>query len=177
MQAGRLAATALEPLQLLALQAAAQAEAARQAVESARAQWAAAVGVPSEALADSVLHTPAIDDVHAFAWPDAAALREAAVFNRVDLALALAAYDQADAAWREQVARRHPDLTLGPGYTYDVGDRKLVLAMSAELPVNDRYDAAIAAAQARREAAGRQVEAVPEIGRASSGERRCQNVW
>src|SRR3546814_20598221 len=102
MQAGRLAATALEPLQLLALQAAAQADAARQAVESARAQLAAAVGVPSEALADSVLHTPAIDDVHAFALPDAAALREAAVFNRVDLALALAAYDQADAAWREQ---------------------------------------------------------------------------
>src|SRR3546814_12330765 len=82
MQAGRLAATALEPLQLLALQAAAQADAARQAVESARAQLAAAVGVPSEALADSVLHTPAIDDVHAFALPDAAALREAAVFNR-----------------------------------------------------------------------------------------------
>lgn len=160
MQAGLLSATALEPVQLLALQAAAQADAARQAVASARGQLAAAVGVPADALADSVLHTPAIDNVHAFTLPDAAALREAAAFNRVDLALALAAYDQADAAWREQVARRHPDLTLGPGYTYDVGDRKLVLAMSSELPVNDRYDAAIAAAQARREAAARQVEAV-----------------
>ncbi|MDX2300197.1 MAG: TolC family protein [Xanthomonadaceae bacterium] len=160
VSAGVLPEAERERARLLALQDEAQARVARQAVVAARAQLAAAVGVRADALADVLLQLPAVDEVGSWQPPGAADLREAAVFNRVDLAQALAAYDETEAAWRETVARKHPDLTLGPGYTYDVGDRKLVLAMSAEVPVNDRHDAAIASAQAHREAAARHVEAV-----------------
>ena len=118
----------------------------------ARNRLAAARGVSSNALATLQPDVPALDGLVGLAL-DWNRFHEAAVINRLDLAEALSGYDEADAAWREQLTRRYPGLTLGPGYAYDRGDRKLVMGAGAELPVFTRYDATVAAASARREAA------------------------
>jgi outer membrane protein TolC len=122
-------------------------------IRAARVKLAAAVGLTPAAFEEIQLAAPGLSDPVATLTFDWDAYHEAAVINRLDLAESLAAYDVADAAWREQMTRRWPDLTLGPGYTYDRGDRKLVLGIAGELPVVTRYDAAIAAAAAQREAA------------------------
>jgi outer membrane protein TolC len=71
-----------------------------------------------------------------------------AVAARLDLRAKLAEFRAADAAWRAELARRYPDLNLGPGYTYDQGDRKITFTLSGELPIFSHNDAAIARARA-----------------------------
>jgi len=87
VSAGLLPAAERERARLLTLQDETQAQAARQAVRAARAQLAAALGVGAAALADVALQLPALDAVDAWQAPAAADLREATLFNRVDLAL------------------------------------------------------------------------------------------
>jgi outer membrane protein TolC len=63
-----------------------------------------------------------------------------------------------DAAWRTEVKRRIPDLNLGPGYTYDHGERRITFTLSAELPLFNHNDAAIARAAADRDRAIAEVD-------------------
>lgn len=74
----------------------------------------------------------------------------AAVATRLDLRSRLAEFQAADAAWRTEIARRTPDLNLGPGYTFDQGVDKITFSLSGELPVFARNNAAIATAAAER---------------------------
>jgi outer membrane protein, heavy metal efflux system len=73
-----------------------------------------------------------------------------AVAARLDLRAKLAEFRVADAAWRTEIAKRTPDLNLGPGYTYDRGEQKITFTISGELPLYARNDAAIARASAER---------------------------
>ncbi len=120
-------------------------------------QLGAAVGLPPEGLA--AIHITPFPDSAAFVpnWPD---LRHAVLFDRLDLAEALSAYAEADAKWREQLASRWPDLTLGPGVAFDRGEHKWTLGVSGELPVGARVDGMTTAAHARRSAAAQHVIAV-----------------
>ncbi len=81
---------------------------------------------------------------------DAADLTEAAVASRLDLRAKLAEFRAVDAAWRAEQARRYPDLSLGPGYTFDRGDRKVTFNFSAELPLYSQNQAGMARADAER---------------------------
>jgi outer membrane protein TolC len=87
-------------------------------------------------------------------------LSEQALLTRPDLDAALAAYDMREVELAQQVHAQYPQLSIGPGYTYDHGIRKLTLGLSAALPVLNQNQGPIAEALAQREAAGRHAEAV-----------------
>jgi outer membrane protein TolC len=82
---------------------------------------------------------------------ESAAIAAAAAATRLDLRAKLAEMRVADAAWRSEVAKRIPDLNLGPGYTYDQGVNKVTFTIAAELPIFARNDAGIARAAAERQ--------------------------
>lgn len=153
VNAGAWPAPELERARVALLQTDLQVQQSENGIHVARGKLAAAVGLTSAAFEAIQVAAPDLGDLTTTTTFDRDEYHEAAVINRLDLAESLAAYDVTDAAWREQMTRRWPDLTLGPGYTYDRGDRKLVLGVGAELPVFTRYDAGIAAAAAQREAA------------------------
>jgi CRISPR system Cascade subunit CasA len=127
--------------------------------QGGRAALAGVLGVPVQALDGQML-----------AWRDFTAPRAAlpmlppqerarAIAARADVLHALAAYDQAEADVRVQVAQRMPALSLGPGYTWERGLVKLPFALNLALPAWDGNRAGIAAAEAHRAQAGAALEA------------------
>lgn len=78
-------------------------------------------------------------------------LEAQAIGGRLDLRAKLAEFRGADAAWRAEVAKRYPDLALGPGYMYDQGDRKVTFSLSFELPIHSHNAGGIARARADRD--------------------------
>jgi cobalt-zinc-cadmium efflux system outer membrane protein len=85
-------------------------------------------------------------------------LENLAIGSRLDLRAKIAEFRGADAAWRAEVAKRYPDLALGPGYMYDQGDRKVTFSLSFELPVHSHNAGAIARARADRDRVAAEAE-------------------
>jgi cobalt-zinc-cadmium efflux system outer membrane protein len=133
--------------------AAALAEAGRLA--AARDALAAAIGIPRGALPDQL-------DVSAV--PPAVSiderLQQLALTARPDVLAALAHYQAADAALRLEVKNQYPDVHLAPGLGWDQGAFRWTLGASAELPLFNRHEGAIARAEAERTRAGAQLLAV-----------------
>jgi len=119
-------------------------------LHTARYDLADAMGVPAAQLARRSLGASCAPAA-APALPTFAQLQESALVARLDLRAKLAEFRAVDAAFRTEVARRIPDLNLGPGYTYDLGDRKITFTVSGELPIFSHNDAAIARASADRD--------------------------
>jgi len=90
---------------------------------------------------------------------DAAALRRLALRNRLDVHRKLLEFGAADAEVKAAVAAQNPDITLGPGYTWDQGDNIWSLAIGMSLPPAAQARASIREAQARRELAAEQFAA------------------
>jgi cobalt-zinc-cadmium efflux system outer membrane protein len=90
---------------------------------------------------------------------DAGALRRLALRNRLDVHRKLLEFGAADAEVKTAVAAQNPDITLGPGYTWDQGDNIWSLAIGMTLPPAAQTRAAIREAQARRELAAEQFAA------------------
>lgn len=87
-----------------------------------------------------------------------AELRASAAQARPEIRAALADYEAAQLALRLEIARQYPDIHLGSGYQWDQGQSKWsFLNLSAELPVLNRNQGAIAEAKARREEAAARV--------------------
>jgi len=84
---------------------------------------------------------------------------DAALLARPDVARASRRYDQAEEMLKSAVASQYPALHIGPGYIWERGLRKLPFSLGLDLPSLDLNHAAIAAAEARREEAGRALEA------------------
>jgi outer membrane protein TolC len=116
-----------------------------------QARLAEAVGVPVRALAgvefDFDLKAAAAEDL---AGADA---RTVALCGRADVLAALADYAAAEDALRLEIAKQYPDLHLNPGYQFDQGEHKWTLGFTFELPVLNRNEGPIRAANARRETA------------------------
>ena len=126
-------------------------DAERQSGE-ARARLATAIGVPVRALDDVKFALDAFDNpVLLDAEATAGELRRQALLNRTDVQGLLAEYAAAQSALQLQVASRFPNMILGPGYTYDQGNKKYNLDLSAELPVFNQNQGPIAEAKAGRE--------------------------
>lgn len=140
---------------LAATQAEADLAAARSAEQDARAQLAAAIGVPVAAL-DGIEF-----DLDGFGTappaPPAADAQRDAILHRADLLASLADYAAAESALQLEVAKQYPDIHLGPGYTYDTGTHKIGFGLAGiALPIFDQNQGGIAQAEAkRREAAAR----------------------
>ncbi|HXX93956.1 MAG TPA: TolC family protein, partial [Planctomycetota bacterium] len=59
-------------------------------------------------------------------------------------------YAAAEAGLKHEMAARYPDVSLGPGYLYDQGQKKFILGLSVTLPILNQNDGPIAEALARR---------------------------
>lgn len=133
-------------------------QAARQKQSAARLRLAAAVGVPGKALENArltfgeVLRLP--DE------PLADGMRKTALTGRADLLAALEEYEASQAALRLEIAKQIPDVELGPAYQYDQGEDKWALGINVTLPVFNRNQGGIAAAEARRAEAAAKVKAL-----------------
>ncbi|WP_063533116.1 TolC family protein [Burkholderia sp. MSMB1589WGS] len=146
---------------LAATQAQAALAAAESARQDARAQLAAAIGVPVAAL-DSIQL-----DLDGFAAappaPPAADARRDAIFHRADLLASLAEYAAAESALQLEVAKQYPDLHLGPGYTYDTGTHKIAFGLAGiTLPIFDQNQGGIAQAEAKRKEAAARAAALQD---------------
>lgn len=128
----------------------------RQAAD-ARARLASAVGVPVRALEpvslslgtfDTPVGVP--DDTELTANP----LRRRALQERTDVLGLLAEYEASQSAVRLQIAKQFPDITMGPGYTYDQGFDLYSVSLNVELPIFNQNQGPIAEAEARRKEAG-----------------------
>jgi cobalt-zinc-cadmium efflux system outer membrane protein len=116
----------------------------------ARAQLAAAVGVPVTAVNRAEFSFDTFEDLSTgLATADA---RQQALSNRPDVLSALAQYAASQSSLQLAVAGQYPDIHLGPGYEYDQGDNKWSLGLAVSLP-GDRNRGPIAEAEARREEA------------------------
>lgn len=84
-----------------------------------------------------------------------------ALIHRLDVRRVLLAWDQNETALDQELAQRVPNLSIGPGYSFDQGVKKWSLGLSVDLPLFDHRKGPIAEAVARRgviEAQLRQVE-------------------
>jgi outer membrane protein TolC len=103
-------------------------------------------------------------------------LETQAIGSRLDLRAKLAEFRGADAAWRAEVAKRYPDLQLGPGYMYDQGDRKVTFSLSLELPIHSHNAGGIARARADRDRVIAETEVLEDAIRAEVGKAADQLV-
>ncbi|MBI3524315.1 MAG: TolC family protein [Betaproteobacteria bacterium] len=143
---------------------------AQQAGQDERAQIAAVIGLPADALANVQIGF----EVFARVYPEIPSddARRQAILNRADVLAALSEYAASQAALQLEIARQYPDIHIGPGYTFDAGAHKFLLpASTISLPLFNQNQGPIAEAGARRqEAAARvnalQAQAISETGRA-----------
>jgi outer membrane protein TolC len=132
-------------------------EDARSVLVDSRAKLAAALGVSANALADVEPQFEDLDAPVPVLADSLGPLRERALLSRGDLARAIADYDARELDLRQQMSAQYLQASLGPGYTYDHGVRKLTLGASIALPIFNRNEGPIAEAMAAREAAGQHV--------------------
>jgi adhesin HecA-like repeat protein len=136
----------------------------------ARSRLAAAVGVPAAALEQTPLQWNGWADIDALSPSLSDQWRAEALIGRPDLVRTLHEYDIADNAVRTELARRWPEFHLVPGYAWDKGgvrENQLnetlhdnEIGLSTELPLFHRNEGPIGEAVARRELAGKHLEAV-----------------
>lgn len=125
-------------------------------VEAARAALARAAGLPPGAL-DSVRMGP--EPRPACVAGGADSLQALALRRRPEVGRALAEYAVAEGDLRVAVAGSYPDLSLGPGYTWDQGiGRWSLLFGLPRLPLNGNRGPIAEAVARRREAAARFAE-------------------
>lgn len=117
-------------------------------------QLATALGVPVRALdgvplSEAAFDHPAAPSKNLAAGP----LRRRALTGRSDVQASLAQYEAAQSALRLQVANQYPNVTLGPGYNYDVGMNRFILGPTFDLPVFNQNQGPVARALADRQLA------------------------
>ena len=114
----------------------------------ARAQLAAAIGVPLKALDGLEFSFNALTEIPPTL--PAAEIRRQALLGRPDVRAALAEYQASQSALQLEIAKQYPDVNIGPGYSYDQSENKWSLGVSLTLPVLNQNQGAIAVAKGRR---------------------------
>jgi CRISPR system Cascade subunit CasA len=128
-------------------------------------QLASAIGVPPGAVDENALDWPGVAAPERVSPGRLDSCREAAMIARPAVLQASLAYDQAEAGLKSAVAAQYPSVHLGAGYTWERGLKKLPFSVGLGLPPLDLNRAAITAAEAHREEAGKALEAaVAEAG-------------
>jgi outer membrane protein TolC len=162
----------------------------------AQVRLAGAVGVPVAALDGVALRWQNWADIGALHIAPASAWRAAALIGRPKLIRALREYDVADIALQSEVAKRWPQFHVTPGYSWDKSglhqealDDTLhdtlhdnELGVSFEVPIFNQHQGPIGEALARRELAGKHLQAVQagifeEIERAERAWPQAQEAW
>lgn len=146
--AGAAAAADVSTVRSASLRAEAAAADAESQSATARTRVAAALGIPVATLDGVALPPPSNAPV--LTGNAVAAARRLALQSRSDVLAALAKYESAQAALELELAKRIPDVHLGPGYQYDQGLNKWSLGITFELPVFNQNQGPIAEAVSRR---------------------------
>lgn len=138
------------------------------------ARLAAAVGVPASALQGTEIAYEVFEQLPPVSALPSAEARRQALLSRPDVLAALADYEASQSALQLEIARQYPDISLGPGYTWDAGQVKWSLGLSLVLPLLNRNEGPIAEAKARREEAATaflaaQAKAIAEVDEALAG--------
>ncbi len=157
VDAGEMAALTLTQVRASRAAAARARDDAAGRVAAGRAAIATVLGVPAAALDTVPLVWPEFGDA-----PYASAITpadvRAALVHRADVLGKLVAYDQAEAALRVELAKQMPSISLAPGYTWEGGLFHIPFGLNLQSPSFDLNRSAIAAAEARRAAAGQAIE-------------------
>lgn len=119
---------------------------------------AAATGLPERELSGKAFTWDGFDAPFALA-PIDGETRRAALLARADLLKSITAYDTAELDLRSEVAKQYPQISIGPGFTWERGLIKIPFNLGLSLPPFDLNRGAIAAAEARRSEAGARLEA------------------
>ncbi|MBI3664853.1 MAG: TolC family protein [Acidobacteria bacterium] len=114
------------------------------------AALAGSAGLPVSGFEGIAFDWPRFDQPPAEEALPLAAVQRAGLLNRIDVRRVLAEYAAADAALRLELAKQYPDIVLGPGYDFDEGHHKFTLGLALTLPIFNRNQGPIAAAEARR---------------------------
>ena len=148
-------------------------EAQKQRAE-AQAGLADTLGLPSSAIEGASVSFDLFDRFPPMVNRPVNELTHTALSGRADILGMLAEYAAAESALQLEIAKQYPDITIGPGYTWDEGENKWFLGISLPLPVFNRNRGPIAEAEARRkETAARfislQARVIGEVGRMLTG--------
>ncbi len=123
-------------------------------VVESRAALAASIGVPGVALEGVRLSWPDLETVPAESALPLGSVVLAGLVNRLDIRRMLSDYAASEAALQLELRKSFPDVTLGPGYLWDQGDRKFTIGLSVSLPIFNQNGGPIAEAEARRKEVG-----------------------
>ena len=156
-RAGMVSAATLTTATLSEEQAQLAAAATERRLRLARTGLVTALGLPIAALHDVRLDLAGIS--HPKRPGKLGPLIRTALVTRPDVLAALARYRASEANLRLAVARQYPSFDIGPGYHYDQGDNKFILAVSFPLPILNQNQGPIAQARAARRVAAAEFKA------------------
>lgn len=138
------------------------------------ARLAAAVGVPVKALETAAISFESFEQVVPVSALPSDAMQREAMRSRPDILASLAEYEASQSALQLEVAKQYPDISIGPGYSWDAGAVKWSLGLSLTLPLLNRNEGPIAEAEAHRKEAASvflatQAKAIAEVELALAG--------
>jgi outer membrane protein TolC len=117
------------------------------------AELASALGLPVASLAGHSFRGRSLEELPEPEDLPISEVQKSGLLHRADIRRALVEYAVAESAVRLEIADQYPDLQLGPGFIFEEGFARYVIAFSSMLPVFHRNRAAIAVAEAERGAA------------------------
>ena len=132
-------------------------EVALRAVEGQSAEaetsLAAAIGIPVAGIRGAQFVWQDLDTPPSPESFVPAAIQRDAVLNRLDVRRLLAQYAAAEADLQLEIAKRYPDINIGPGYTFEETHSFFTVGLSSVIPLFNRNQGPIAEAEARRKEA------------------------
>lgn len=109
-----------------------------------------AAGLPPGALKDRLAREPVDSSENLRVSPESPLPPSEALIHRLDVRQTLLSWEMNEATLDLELARRYPNLQLGPGYAWDKGASVWSLGIALELPLLDRRQGPIAEALAGR---------------------------
>lgn len=158
-------------------------EAAQGDAAQKRAALATTMGIPSEALANLDIQYRPLDEPPAELSVSLHHVQKAGLLHRLDVQRALVEFAAADAALRLEIARQYPDIQLTPGYDFEEAFARYTFnSIVSALPVFNRNQGPIHAAEARRQQMEDQVralqsQAIGEMERSLALYRSALHSW
>lgn len=133
----------------------------RKQIGLARADIAAGLGLPAEAVSSVAIGWTEFEPQLRPQKLTLAAMRKYALSNRADILQSLANYAATQSALQLEIARQYPNLNLGSGYTFENNENRwTLLSLSMTPPLFNQNQGPIAEAKARREEAVAQFTAL-----------------
>lgn len=154
----------------------------RKREDEGRVHLATAIGLSNTAFEGTALDFSTFNTLPSMDQIPPAESRRQALLNRPDVLAALANYEASQAALQLEIAKQYPDVSIGPGYTWDQGDVKWSLGLSLTLPLLNRNQGGIAVAEAKREELAAtfqtvQAKAIGEVDEALAGYRHALQAY